>query len=126
MFQTQIHGNTSRENAAPALHGSIWNRPDRMPQQRMTISKACRGAVMGAILLATQFGAVSAEGPEWNDAMQAAQRALNESRYAEAEQLLKRALMIREAALGATHAGVAASLSNLVTFYNSQRKPVEA
>ena len=43
-----------------------------------------------------------------------------ESRYAQAEQLYKRVLAIREKSLGLNHPGVAQDLSNLAELYYTQ------
>ena len=59
----------------------------------MTSSKAAVAIFAAAILLAHQPSTASADGPEWYDAMSAAQRALNEARYADAEQFLRTAVI---------------------------------
>ena len=50
----------------------------------------------------------------------------DQGKYGEAEDLLKRALAIREQALGANHPDVAASLVNLANVYRDQGKYGEA
>ena len=49
-----------------------------------------------------------------------------QGKYAEAEPLFKRALAIREKALGKDHPDVATSLNNLALLYDSQGKYAEA
>ena len=51
---------------------------------------------------------------------------LAQGRYAEAEALHKRALAIREKALGPDHADVALSLNNLAALYVAQGRYAEA
>ncbi len=50
----------------------------------------------------------------------------HQANYVDAEQLHKRALAIREKALGARHPDVAASLNNLASVYHEQGKYAEA
>ena len=49
-----------------------------------------------------------------------------QGKYAEAEPLHKRALQIREKALGPAHPNVATSLNNLALLYDAQGKYAEA
>ena len=49
-----------------------------------------------------------------------------EGRYADAEPLCKRALAIREKALGPDHADVAQSLNNLADLYSAQGRHADA
>src|SRR5262245_12356729 len=55
-------------------------------------STAGRVVFLGVILLAVWQGTASGEDVEWIDTMRAAQKALNESRYADAEQFLRAAV----------------------------------
>jgi tetratricopeptide (TPR) repeat protein len=49
-----------------------------------------------------------------------------QGKYGEAEEFLKRALVIREKALGASHPDVGQTLSNLANVYRDQGKHTEA
>ena len=50
----------------------------------------------------------------------------DQGRYADAEPLYKRALAIREKALGPDHPDVATSLNNLAALYNDQGRYADA
>jgi tetratricopeptide (TPR) repeat protein len=50
----------------------------------------------------------------------------DQGKYVEAEELLKRALAVREKALGASHAYVGATLNNLALVHRDQGKDAEA
>ncbi len=95
------------------------------PPRRMATSKSSRAALMAAILLAVHLGPASADGPEWNDAMRAAEKAFGESRYAEAERSLRIAVMEAEK-FGPDDGRLATSLSTLGVALYSQGKYAEA
>src|SRR5438046_2158081 len=91
----------------------------------MISSKAAVAVFAAAILLAHQPGAASAKGPEWNDAMSAAQRALDESRYADAEQFLRTAVSEAEK-LAPGDRRLDLSFSSLANVLYSRGKHAEA
>ena len=105
---------------------------------------------LGAGVLSSRLGMASAEGPEWNDAMKAAHRAWDESRYADAEQFVRtavkeaensyeaqdrsaeaalaieRSLAIWEKVLGPEDVRVAVTLSGLARIYAAEGKYAKA
>jgi len=63
-----------------------------MPPRR-TKSRISWALLLGAIIVFSGLGIPSAaEDPAWNDAMKAAQKAMQESRYSDAEQFLRTAV----------------------------------
>src|ERR1700682_1313157 len=91
----------------------------------MTSSKAGAAVFAAVVLLALQVGTASAQGLEWNDAMMAAERAADESRYADAEQFLRTAVSAAEKfAPGDRRLGP--SFSGLATVLYARGKHAEA
>src|SRR6266702_240964 len=71
----------------------LWNGSVNLTTAgRMTRSRVYWAVLLGATVFASRVSMVSADGIEWNDTMKAAQRAVEESRYADAEQLLRSAV----------------------------------
>ena len=91
----------------------------------MTSSKVGVAVLAAAMILAHQPGAISADGPEWSDAMNAAQRAVDEARYGDAEQFLRTAVKEAENfAPGDRRLDL--SYSSLATILYSRGKHAEA
>ena len=91
----------------------------------MKNSKTSAAAFAAAVLLALLPGIATADELRWNDAMKAAERASNESRYADAEQFLRTAVKeAEEFAPGDRR--IELSLSFLATILFSRGKDAEA
>jgi hypothetical protein len=81
--------------------------------------------LVGVIMLAFGLGLASAQELEWTDAMKAAQRAFEGSRYADAEQLLR--IAVKEAEkFGPEDRRLATTLSSLGTVLYAQGKYARA
>ncbi len=101
-----------------------------------------RWLLVGLVCLALWPAHASAQGGLWETYMAPGAKAYEQAmatdlnnlallyqaqgRYAEAEPLYKRALAIREKALGAEHPDVAQSLNNLAALYHDQGRYAEA
>src|SRR5713101_1479608 len=90
-----------------------------------TYSKVFSTVLAGGVILAFGLGLASAQELEWTDAMKAAQRAFEESRYADAERLLRTAVKEAEK-FGQEDRRLATSLSSLGTVLYSQGKYAES
>src|ERR1700730_6450333 len=70
-------------------NASVSTPNPTLAKTAMTRVKPCLAMLVGGVILVSRLGIGSAEGPEWNDAMRAAQKAFDEVRYADAERSLR-------------------------------------